>query len=60
MQLTTDLTIEYRARTVQYPLAALDMVSTGGELLAPGGSTSTSAGSSCSCTTCGAITEISI
>jgi hypothetical protein len=58
MRLSTDVTVEYRARTVQYPLAALDLVSTRGELLAPGGSTSTSAGSSCSCTTCGALTEI--
>jgi len=60
MQLTTDLTIEYRARTVQYPLAALDMVSTGGELLAPGGSTCSSAGSSSSCSTCGAVSEVPV
>jgi len=59
VKITTSVSIDYRLRTTQHALNAFAPVGAGwGDLLAPGGSTCSSAGSSCSCTSCGAVSVV--
>lgn len=58
MKVSTEMSMEYRVRTTQFALTAFGSEqSAWRDLLAPGGSTCSSTGSSCSCTSCGAVTS---
>ncbi|GAA0906192.1 hypothetical protein [Virgisporangium aurantiacum] len=55
MKVSTEMSMEYRVRTMQYGFTAFgNEQSAWRDLLAPGGCTC-SAGSTCCCTTCGAV-----
>lgn len=58
MQITVKSMSDHRVRTVQTALNTTMGINPQMDLLAPGGSTSSSSGSCCSCSTCAVVAQL--
>lgn len=58
MQITVKTMSDHRVRTVQTALSTTMGIDSQMNLLAPGGSTSSSTGSTCSCSTCAVVAQL--